>query len=53
MSKFSESSNIFDGIMNAAPPPSSSNELQCYLVADVKDVTDALMWWRERHKVFP
>ena len=39
--------------MNAAPPPSSLDELQRYLIADIEDVTDALMWWHERRKVFP
>jgi len=39
--------------MNAAPPPPSLDELQRYLAADVEDVTDALMWWHERRKVFP
>jgi len=38
--------------MDIAPPPSSSDELQCYLAADVEDVKDALMWWHERCRIF-
>ena len=49
----SKTRNIFDGIMNTASPPSLLDELQCYLAADVKDVTDRLMWWYERQKIFP
>ena len=39
--------------MNTVPPPSSLDELQRYLAADVEDVSDGLMWWHERQKIFP
>jgi hypothetical protein len=39
--------------MDIAPTPSSDDELQCYLAADVEDVKDGLMWWHERHAMFP
>ncbi len=39
--------------MDIAPPPSSSDELQRYLTADIEDVKDALMWWHERCQIFP
>jgi hypothetical protein len=44
---------MFNKMMDIAPKSSSSDELQCYLAADVEDVKDGLMWWHERHTAFP
>jgi len=44
---------MFDSIMDTAPTPSSSDELQRYLTADVEDVKDGLLWWYERRRIFP
>ena len=40
-------------MMNIAPPSSMDDELQHYLAADIEDVTDGLIWWYERHAIFP
>jgi len=48
------SQNIFDSIFDTTPmSPNTLDELQCYLVVDIEDVKDALMWWHERHGSFP
>ncbi len=44
---------MFDRIMDITPKPSSDDELQRYLAADVEDVKDGLMWWHERRAAFP
>ena len=49
----SEHMNMFDSIMDAAPTPSTSDELQQYLASDVENVKDGLLWWHERYQVFP
>jgi hypothetical protein len=49
-----KSNNIFDHLPNLAPMSSDlGNELDCYIVADIEDTKDALMWWYERHTTFP
>jgi len=48
------SQNIFDSIFNTTPTsPNTLDKLQHYLVVDVKDMKDALMWWHKRHGLFP
>jgi hypothetical protein len=49
----SEQMNIFDNLMDITSTPSSDDELQRYLAADVEDVKDGLMWWHERRSIFP
>ena len=45
--------NMFDNLMDITPTPSSDDELQRYLAADVEDVKDGLVWWKERRATFP
>jgi len=53
-SKSTRSQNIFDSIFNTTPmSPNTLDKLQRYLVVDVKDVKDALMWWHKRCGSFP
>jgi len=44
---------MFNNLMDIAPTPLSDDELQWYLVAEVKDVKDGLMWWYEQCAKFP
>ena len=31
----------------------AKNRVDCNIAADVEDVTDGLIWWYERHAMFP
>ena len=44
---------MFDNIMDMTPTSSTDDKLQCYLVADIEDVKDGLLWWNKRHTIFP
>jgi len=44
---------MFDCMTDIAPPLSTDDELQHYLVADVEDVKDGLIWWYKRRPMFP
>ena len=39
--------------MDSTLTHSSDDELQHYLSTDAEDVKDGLMWWHERHVMFP
>ena len=48
---------MFDSLMDTTPltghVASSNDELQRYLATDIEDVKDGLMWWYEKHEIFP
>jgi len=44
---------MFDSLIDATPTSSWNDELQHYLAADIEDVRDGLLWWYEKHAVFP
>jgi hypothetical protein len=43
----SKEMNMFDNLINVTPTPLLDDELQCYLVADIKDMKDGLIWWHK------
>lgn len=50
----STSKNIFDNLPDLALASSvKRDELDRYLLAEVEDVKDGLMWWFERRSTFP
>ena len=46
---------MFNHILDIPPLTSNtpSDELQHYLTVDTEDVVDGLMWWHDRHAMFP
>ena len=44
---------MFDKILHTAPTLPPVDELQRYLTLDVENVTDGLLWWKEKRTVFP
>jgi len=44
---------MFNNLMDVTPTFSSHDELQHFLATDIEDMKDALMWWHERHALFP
>ena len=43
---------MFDSLMDTTPT-SLDDELQWYLMADIEDVKDGLMWWHKKRAIFP